>query len=289
MTNLDLRSVRAIVTDADVLGRIDPAAVAAYLQRAGWFQAHERTGGAIWTRWVDDRGLKLLVPNDPTFGDYPIRMAEVLTALAITEDRSQLAVLADLCASTHAGDTDVGDQARTTVGVEALRHLLEKATPRPWQARPDPHHEDETLVVTDVRWGGANYVKVATCDQPKGEVPGQADAELIVAAVHALPSLMDELERWRTRAESAASLYETAVEERDALRRRAEAAEGDWQKAEADLEGLRRTTEAGREFHRLWLELQQGIASFDLHNRTVTQFEAAEATFGAALKEDRRR
>jgi hypothetical protein len=99
MTNLDLLNVRAIVTDADVLGRIDPAAVAAYLQRVGWFQAHERAGGAIWTRWADDRGLKLLVPNDPTFGDYAIRMAEVLTALALTEDRSQLAVLVDLYAA----------------------------------------------------------------------------------------------------------------------------------------------------------------------------------------------
>jgi hypothetical protein len=45
--NLNLRNVRAIVTDADVLAGIDPAAVAAYLERTGWFTAHKRTGGAI--------------------------------------------------------------------------------------------------------------------------------------------------------------------------------------------------------------------------------------------------
>ncbi len=97
MTTLDLRNVRAIVTDANVLGRLDPAAVAAYLQRTGWFIAHERRGGAVWSRWLGDHAAKLLVPNDPTFGDYAIRMSEVLAALALTEDRSQLAVLVDLC------------------------------------------------------------------------------------------------------------------------------------------------------------------------------------------------
>jgi hypothetical protein len=97
VTALDLRNVRAIVTDANVLGRLDPAAVAAYLQRTGWFRAHERRGSAVWSRWLGDHAVKLLVPNDPTFGDYPIRMSEVLAALALTEDRSQLSVLADLC------------------------------------------------------------------------------------------------------------------------------------------------------------------------------------------------
>jgi hypothetical protein len=40
MTHLDLRQVRVIVTDADVLSRIDPAAAAAYLMRTGWVRAH---------------------------------------------------------------------------------------------------------------------------------------------------------------------------------------------------------------------------------------------------------
>jgi hypothetical protein len=95
-SNLDLRQVRAIVTDADVLGRLDPATVAAYLERSGWVRAHERANGAIWTRWLSDRAVKVFAPNDPTIADFALRMGALLGALAVAEDRSQLAVLADL-------------------------------------------------------------------------------------------------------------------------------------------------------------------------------------------------
>ncbi len=94
---LDLCQVRAIVTDADVLGRIDPAAVAAYLTRSGWIRAHERAGGAIWTRWVDDSAVKVFVRTDQAVADFALRMGTLLAALAVAEDRSQLAVLVDLC------------------------------------------------------------------------------------------------------------------------------------------------------------------------------------------------
>ncbi len=96
MTGLDLRRVRAIVTDANVLGRLNPAAVAAYLTRSGWIRAHERAGGAIWTRWLDDSAVKVFLPNDPAVADFALRMGTLLAALAVAEDRSQLAVLVDL-------------------------------------------------------------------------------------------------------------------------------------------------------------------------------------------------
>jgi hypothetical protein len=99
MTHLDLRQVRVIVTDAEVLGRIDPAAVAAYLTRTGWFRAHERAGGAIWTRWLDDRAVKVFVPDDRAAADFAPRMGALLGVLAFAEDRSQLAVLVDLYAA----------------------------------------------------------------------------------------------------------------------------------------------------------------------------------------------
>ena len=88
--------VRVIVTDANALGRLDPAAVAAYLQRTGWVRAHERATGAVWTRWLDDSAARVFLPDDQTYADFPIRMSELLAALAVVEDRSQLAVLADL-------------------------------------------------------------------------------------------------------------------------------------------------------------------------------------------------
>lgn len=101
MTNLDLRNVRAIVTDADVLGRIVPATVAAHLRRTGWVRAHERAGGAIWTRWLDDGAVKVFAPTDPAAADFALRMGALLGALAIVEDRSQLAVLTDLYAAAE--------------------------------------------------------------------------------------------------------------------------------------------------------------------------------------------
>ena len=109
--NLDLRQVRAIVTDAGVLGRIDPAAVAAYLTRAGWFQAHERAGGAIWTRWLNDSPVKVFVPNDQAAADFALRMGALLGALAVAEDRSQLAILVDLYAASAPADPRRGSGA----------------------------------------------------------------------------------------------------------------------------------------------------------------------------------
>jgi hypothetical protein len=106
MSNLDLRNVRAIVTDADVLGRIDPAAVATYLQSTGWVRAHERAGGAIWTRWLDDSAVKVFVPNQPAAADFALRMGALLGALAVAEDRSQLAVLVELFGAAAPGDRD---------------------------------------------------------------------------------------------------------------------------------------------------------------------------------------
>ena len=109
---LDLRQVRAIVTDAEVLGRIDPAAVVAYLTRNGWVQAHERASGAIWTRWLGDSAVKVFVPTDPAVADFALRMGVLLGALAVAEDRSQLAVLVDLYAAATPAEADETGPAR---------------------------------------------------------------------------------------------------------------------------------------------------------------------------------
>ena len=99
--SLDLRKVRAIVTDANVLGRLEPTAVATYLQRTGWVQVRTVRGGGVWAKRSGSDDAQMLVPSDQRFGDYAIRMTEVLTALALTEDRSQLAVLVDLYAAAE--------------------------------------------------------------------------------------------------------------------------------------------------------------------------------------------
>jgi hypothetical protein len=118
--HLDLLQVRVIVTDAEVLGRLDPAAVAVYLAHAGWTRARERRTGTVWTRQLDDSVASVFLPGDQTYADFPIRMGELLAALAFVEDRSQLAVLADLY-DRMAADTQQGDRRRHAVGCVASR------------------------------------------------------------------------------------------------------------------------------------------------------------------------
>src|SRR5215471_16006277 len=96
--NLDLRNVRAIVTDADVLGRLEPAAVAAYLARTGWTPELKRQNGTIWARELQGgrAAMAVFLPEDQALADYAIRMGALLATLALAEDRSQLAILAEL-------------------------------------------------------------------------------------------------------------------------------------------------------------------------------------------------
>src|SRR5215471_12285455 len=100
--NLDLRNVRAIVTDADVLGRLEPAAVAAYLARTGWTPELKRQNGTIWARELQGgrAAMAVFLPEDQALADYAIRLGALLTTLALAEDRSQLAILAELTMGT---------------------------------------------------------------------------------------------------------------------------------------------------------------------------------------------
>jgi hypothetical protein len=93
---IDLRRVRAIVTDCEVLGSIELAAVSSYLRQVGWVQRGLRRTGSVWSRQTGGREFVVFLPDDRTYGDYALRMSEVLCELAKVEDRSQLGILADL-------------------------------------------------------------------------------------------------------------------------------------------------------------------------------------------------
>jgi hypothetical protein len=115
--SLDPLSVRVIVTDAEVLGRLDPASVAAYLAGSGWAKVTERRGGRIFAKYTvwskrltDGSEPRVLLPGEQTYADYPIRLGELLTMLAQVEGRSQLAVLADLYRSAAGGHQPLPDE-----------------------------------------------------------------------------------------------------------------------------------------------------------------------------------
>src|SRR5262245_30745410 len=102
---MDLRQVHAIVTDREVLSSLKLDIVARYLRERGWRERGARGTGRVWVRGGNGRSDALFLPNDPEFGDFAIRMGEVLTAIAEAEGRSQLAVLSDLL---DAGEEEQG-------------------------------------------------------------------------------------------------------------------------------------------------------------------------------------
>jgi hypothetical protein len=61
----------------------------------------------VWTREIDDqRATAVFLPSDPAYADFALRMGALLAALALVEDRSQLAILADLITGTKPMPSD---------------------------------------------------------------------------------------------------------------------------------------------------------------------------------------
>ena len=95
--------MKAIVSDIEILKSLEPCCVSSYLKSKGW---HERTRVpdevSGWTRdtFSDDK-LKIYLPLDPSFDDYPRRMYEVMEVLEKAENRSQLDILSELITIVH--------------------------------------------------------------------------------------------------------------------------------------------------------------------------------------------
>jgi hypothetical protein len=95
---VDLREVRAIVTDKQALSRISLPALTSYLESHGWVEV-ETPALTRQRRWLLRSGRKghfLAVPGSVVYADFAIRMGEIVDQLAVLEGRSQLAVLAEL-------------------------------------------------------------------------------------------------------------------------------------------------------------------------------------------------
>jgi hypothetical protein len=82
------------------------------------------------------------------------------------------------------------------VDIEALRALIEKATPGEWW------EASNEVLRTEPRRGAHELIAQAQRGGWSGELNGAANAALIAAAVNALPALLDEVAQLR--AENAA-------------------------------------------------------------------------------------
>jgi len=88
-----LMRCRAHVLDAEVLRALTPPLVAAYLERTGWTRVP--TPVTNWARY-ERTGWDVEVPANGDFSDYARCMVTVLGDLETAEDRSQLAIVADV-------------------------------------------------------------------------------------------------------------------------------------------------------------------------------------------------
>ncbi|NES19174.1 MAG: hypothetical protein F6K41_09640 [Symploca sp. SIO3E6] len=90
--------MKAIVCDGEVLSHLHPSTVEAYLQATGWHELNRVPDKvSVWTQgtFPQDK-LKIYVPVDQEFDDYPRRMYELMETLEKAEQRSQLDIISEL-------------------------------------------------------------------------------------------------------------------------------------------------------------------------------------------------
>lgn len=99
--------------------------------------------------------------------------------------------------------------------VDKLRALLEAATPRPWQEAVDDHGRKGV----DVGVWSPSAVQYVVETLVPGNDNARADAALIVAAVNALPELLDALEKCQGARDAAIRTTLRAGRSEDDVRR----------------------------------------------------------------------
>lgn len=92
--------MKSTIRDRDVLRSLRPSDMIGYLRSAGW--AREAEVGDRASLWVNpiNSAADVLVPLRRDAVDFPLRVAEVLSALEIVEGRSQEEILKDLISTS---------------------------------------------------------------------------------------------------------------------------------------------------------------------------------------------
>lgn len=90
--------MKATITDPDALHAVAPNAIHAYLRAHGW--RHVEAYGDKGDVYGLDDAPEIVAPASSDFGDYALRVGEIIDILGRVEDRAQLQVLRDLGAAT---------------------------------------------------------------------------------------------------------------------------------------------------------------------------------------------
>ena len=88
--------MNAEITDSETLRSLRPLDIASYLHATGWHNVDNL--GEKASLWVsrDNPDAELVVPKRQAFGDFGLRVSEILQTLSKVEHRSQLHIFADV-------------------------------------------------------------------------------------------------------------------------------------------------------------------------------------------------
>lgn len=193
------RTMKATIQDRRVLQSVQPVELIHYLRATSWTQVERHNGRyATWHNQAGDERIEILLPLDPSFRDYPTRIAEALHALAVAEDRSQLDILADI---EHISwdvlriGADYASMHANTLTIEQGASFVEHSSQLILAAACSTVHMREVFYarkpveainyIKKVRLGqserGSYVLTILSPVQPAFKVPGQQD---IVSGTH---------------------------------------------------------------------------------------------------------
>ncbi|GIM92799.1 hypothetical protein [Paractinoplanes toevensis] len=178
--------IRAQVTDRDALAARPPSELAMYLRAHDW-TIRERAGSSVqWVKTVAGEEFEALQPQESTLRDYASRVRDLLSVLAVTEDRSELDILSDISSVSmdiHTVRTFPPDNAPGMIGLEdgvqafeSLRNLVIAAAyavsvEQPRAVQPARKSADVLKLLREVRIGpsaeGSFIISVHTPVPPR--------------------------------------------------------------------------------------------------------------------------
>ena len=132
------------ISESDDLSKVTPRALRAYVEAHGWHKV-EPYGDIGDVYALDEERSEVLVPKSSRFVDYTLRLGQMVTILADTEEREREAVLRDLTLAdvdqvrVRVADNYVYDSIPIEAGVALVQqswNMLMAAARSAWQPRP---------------------------------------------------------------------------------------------------------------------------------------------------------
>lgn len=86
----------ALHFDAAELTSVDPATAARFLTGTGWQEIESYGRGSVWSRMVDGRTVRVLLPDSNELADYPVRISELVQTVSRVDARPEDDILHEL-------------------------------------------------------------------------------------------------------------------------------------------------------------------------------------------------